>query len=163
MNSFIHNLLNILRLRTGPQDLPVSWPLTLAVCAIYVGEGILTGQHVGAESGPAKSVTAAGIQFLSVAVLLNFRGVPERLPQTLLAFAGTGFIIGLLVFFFLLQADPERNQPVLALLWIGIFGWSLAVDAHIYRHALSIAMSRGLLVAVVVLAFTYVVMEIAFR
>ena len=51
----------------------------------------------------------------------------------------------------------------LALFWFAIFGWSLAIDAHILRHALSVSMSTGVLIAVVLLAATYMVLEFAFR
>ena len=37
------------------------------------------------------------------------------------------------------------------------------MDANIFRHALGITMSTGVLIAVLLLAFTYVVLELAFR
>jgi hypothetical protein len=72
-------------------------------------------------------------------------------------------VLGLLSYVFLAQADPARDQPVLALVWFGIFFWSLVVDGHIYRHALSISMAQGLLVAVLLLAASYVLVELTFR
>ena len=64
------------------------------------------------------------------------------------------------LFVLLLQSDPEINQPLLGLAWFGIFIWSLAVDAHIYRHALAISMSLGMLVTVILLAASYVFVEV---
>lgn len=163
MNGLVRELFLMLRLRSGPQELPASWALTALVIAIYVGEGIITSQTLGGEDSAARTTLAAGMQFLVVALLLRMRAHPERLPQTLLALAGTGILLGLLAFVFLLQADPETNQPLLALVWFAIFGWSLAVDAHIYRHALGIPLSQGVLVAVVILAVTYLVIQFLFR
>ena len=76
------------------------------------------------------------LQVVAVIVLLQVRKLPERMPQTLSALAGTGIILGALAFGLLLQADPEVNQPLLGLTYLLLVGWSLAVDAHIYRHAL---------------------------
>ena len=59
-------------------------------------------------------------------------------------------------------ADPGRNQPVMALFWFAIFAWSLVVDAHIYRNALSVTMAQGLLVAVLLMAASYVMIELLF-
>lgn len=163
MNDFFPNLLNLLRLRSGPQDLPSSWPLTIAVMAVYLGEGMLTSQQLEGADSTARTLFSAAVQFLAVVVMLRIRRHPQRLQQTLLAFAGTGIIIGLVAFGLLLQANPDQNQPVLALGWFVVFGWSLAVDAHIYRHALSIAMSQGMLIAVGLLAVTYVLMQVLFN
>jgi hypothetical protein len=62
----------------------------------------------------------------------------------------------------LLQLDPQKPQPGLALAYLGIFVWSLLVDGHIYRHALSIKMSLGVLVAVLIFAANYTLMRAVF-
>ena len=51
-------------------------------------------------------------------------------------------------------------QPMLALALLGVFTWSVVIDAHIYRHALSTTMSRGLLVAVLLFAISYTLIEL---
>ena len=102
---------------------------------------------------------AVGIQFFIVAGLLRWRGLSIRLPQTLSALAGTGFCFGLVSIALISQADPNRNQPILALVWFSVFLWSLVVEAHIYRHALSIAMSMALLLAVTVFGVTLFAIE----
>ena len=163
MNELFKRLIDLLRLRAGPQDLPASWAITGLVMAIFMGQALITAQNLGGATEAARSVLSVVVQFTAVAVLLRLRKHPERLQQTLLALAGTGIALGLLAYVFLLQADPEVDQPWLALVWFGIFGWSLAVDANIFRHALGITMSTGVLIAVLLLAFTFVVLELAFR
>ena len=78
------------------------------------------------------------------------------------ALAGTGFVFGLLAALILLQLDPDKAQPDLALLYLGLFGWSLAVDAHIYRHALSLNMGIGILLAVLIFGVNYVILRTVF-
>lgn len=163
MSRLFNTVAGILRLRAGPQDLPVSWPLTVLLVAVYLVLGIYTGQQIGDERAAATSLSVTTLQYAAVTVLLYFRKFPERLPQTLAALAATGTILGLLSYLFLAQADPNVNQPALALAWFGVFFWSLVVDGHIYRHALSVTMAQGLLVAVLLLAATYVMVEFAFR
>lgn len=167
MNGLPSIFVGLLRLRTGPQDLPYSWTLTVMVIAAYLGEGLYTGyqlgNQLGDDSAALKNLVATVLQFSAVVAMLFVRGYQERLAQTLCALAGTAVILDLLAFPFLLQADPgQRNQFVLALIYFGIFFWSIAVAANIYRHALSVNMSQGVLIAVLIIAASYVLMEAAF-
>ncbi len=94
-----------------------------------------------------------------IATLLHLKKLSTRLPQTLSALAGTGLIFGFGSVLLISQAEPASNQPVLALVWFGVFLWSIAVDAHIYRHALSIKMNLGVLVAVLIFAANFILLE----
>jgi len=96
---------------------------------------------------------------LVIATLLHLKKLSTRLPQTLSALAGTGLIFGFGSVLLISQAEPASNQPVLALVWFGVFLWSIAVDAHIYRHALSIKMNLGVLVAVLIFAANFILLE----
>jgi hypothetical protein len=102
------------------------------------------------------------IQFLAVAALLQFRGIGSRLPQTYTALAGTGFLFGAMSIILVMQAVPDKPQPGLALTWFALFIWSLAVDAHIYRRAMSTTMSIGVLVAVLIFALNFIVIQALF-
>ncbi|MCH7507112.1 MAG: hypothetical protein IID60_07420 [Proteobacteria bacterium] len=75
--------------------------------------------------------------------------------------AGTGLIFGFGSVLLISQAEPASNQPVLTLVWFGVFLWSIAVDAHIYRHALSIKMNLGVLVAVLIFATNFILLQAA--
>jgi len=111
-----------------------------------------------AQSVP-RSLIAITVQFLVIATLLHLKKLSTRLPQTLSALAGTGLIFGFASVFLISQAETGRNQPVLALVWFGVFLWSIAVDAHIYRHSLSIKMNLGVLVAVLIFAANFILLE----
>ena len=162
MNAVLANLMLMLRLRSGPQELPSAWSLTVILLVSSLGMGMYIGHTLGGENAVARSLAINILQIFGVIMLLGLRKMPERVPQTLSALAGTGIILGLLAFLLLLQADPAVNQPLLGLAYLGLVGWSLAVDAHIYRHALSINMSLAVLVSVLLLAVSYVFSEVVF-
>lgn len=158
----IRTLLDIMRLRGGPQDLPAGWPLAAGISLAYIVQGMYIDRIVGEPDGAPRSLLAIGFQFGVVAVLLNLRNLASRLPQTLLALAGTGFIFGLLAALVLVQIEPGRPQPELALLYLGLFGWSLIVDANIYRHALSLKMGVGVLLAVLIFGANFILLRTVF-
>jgi hypothetical protein len=163
MNTLFNNLSGILRLRNGPQDLSSSWTICLGLAAGYLMLGIFTGQRLGDGDSAAASLAVAALQFSAVAVMLMVRKFPERLPQTLSALSGVGIVFTILSFLFLSQADPDKQQPALAMAWFAVFFWSLIVDAHIYKNALSITRAQGMLIAVLLLASSYVLIEFAFK
>lgn len=162
MNSLVHHLGQMLRLRSGPQHLPASWPLTTGVLGLYVAQTILASQHMGDNDAVPSIFLALAIQVLAVAGGLRFFGHLERLPQTLLAIAGTGIPIGLALFGVRLLASTEENQPVLFLVFLALIIWSVAVEAHIYRCAFSIALSLGVLFSVMIFAVYYIVQYFVF-
>jgi len=158
----IRILFDILRLRSGPQDLPASTGLAIILGFAWLAQGLLSDQLLGeAESAP-RSLFAVLVQFGAVIALLKLRNRAARIPQTISALAGTGFIFGVLALLLVLQLDPQQPNPGLALAYLGLFAWSLVVDGHIYRHALSIKMSLGVLVAVLIFAANYTLMRAVF-
>lgn len=159
---FLLTLLDTLRLRSGPQDMPKGWPIAAIVSLAYVSQGFMADRILGDTDGAPRSLLAIGVQFGVIAILLNFRNYSSRLPQTLTAMAGTGFLFGLVSLLILTRIEPGRSQPDLALLYLGLFAWSLVVDAHIYRHALSIKMPIGVLLAVLIFAATFSLLKAVF-
>jgi hypothetical protein len=152
----------MLRLRSGPQEMPGGWLIAGSLVLAYLGQGIVADQIVGDPDSLPRSLVAISVQFGIVAVLLNLRNFHSRVPQTLSALAGTGFIFGLLSLMILTRIDPGRPQPNLALLYLILFGWSLAVDAHIYRHALSVKFGIGALMAVLIFAVNFMLLKTLF-
>lgn len=162
MGRLILILLDMLRLRSAPQDAPSGWFVAGVLTLAYVAQGFVADSILGDSDGAPRSLMAIGMQYIIVAALLTTRGFSPRLPQTLTALSGTGFIFGLMSLLILTRVDPNQPQPDLALVYLAIFGWSLAVDAHIYRHALSVKMNIGLLLAVLIFAVNFMLLNAVF-
>ena len=158
----IRTLFDMMRLRSGPQDLPAGSALAMLLAFAWLVQGLLTDRALDSPGSGLRTLLAIAIQFGAVIALLNLRRQAARIPQTISALAGTGFIFGLLGLLLLLQLDPAEPQPNVAMACLGLFVWSLAVDGHIYRHALSIKMSLGVLVAVLIFAANLIIVRAAF-
>ena len=158
----IRPLLEMLRLRSGPQDLPAGAQLAVILAIAYLAQGLAADRIMEPSDTQPRSLMAIAVQFGAIIALLRLRGLAERIPQTISALAGTGFLIGLLSIMLLRQLTPGEPQPELAMAYLGLFLWSLAIDAHIYRHALSVNMSLGVLVAVFVFALNFFLLRATF-
>ena len=162
MHGVIINLANMLRLSSGPQNLPASWTLAIILVAAYLVQNLITGQQLEDEHAAAKSLLAISLQVVVLTGLLYWRRHLERFPQTLSALAGVGIVFNTITWALLTQSNPAVNQPLLALTWFAVFIWSLFVDAHIYRNSLSVPLSMGMLITVLTLAASYVLIEMVF-
>ena len=162
MSRFVFQLLDIMRFRGGPQNLPSAWGLAILMAIAYVAQGYLADRLLDDTEVVPRAMISVAIQFLVTALMLQVRRQGSRFAQTVTALAGTGLFFGAISIFIVLQVEPGAANPGLALLWYGTFLWSLSVDAHIYRHALSITMSLGVLVAVCIFALNFFVIEMLF-
>lgn len=154
--------LDMLRFRSGPQDLPASRGLMLLLAALYLGGGFMAGAVLGEPDYAERSLLAIGVQFGVITTLLLGKGLRARVEQTLSAVSGTGVLFGLASIYLLSLIDPERPQAELAGFYLLLFFWSLAVDGHIYRHALSSKMGVGVLVAVSIFALNFILLKALF-
>jgi hypothetical protein len=153
-------VLELLRLRAGPQDFPAGWNTAGLFILAYLAVILFSQTRLGDPDAELRSLLSIAIQLAAVIAMLKFRGVKERTTQTLSALASSGTVLVVLSYLLVSQADATRNQPVLALALLGVFTWIVVIDAHIYRHALSTTMSRGLLVAVMLFAVSYTLIEL---
>lgn len=163
MNQGMGVFLDLMRLRSGPQDVPGSPVLLFVLAVFYVLQGFLTGELINEPDAAPRTFLAITVQFAVITVLLRVKNLGGRVQQTLTAMAGTGILFGLVSTPLLLQFKPDTDQPGLALAYLGLFAWSLAVDGHIYRHALSIKMSMGVLTAVLIFALNFVLLKSMFE
>jgi hypothetical protein len=160
----VRQLLEVCVLRRGPQDLPYSVPATaaalVALLALQVAAGTWHDAPVRAVAGQAL-VTLLLLPGVT-APLLRARGFDNRLAQTLLAQAGTGFLFTLamlpaamvlLPYAVMAQAQAQVTPPPQAALaafaGIVLFVWKLRVDAWIWMQALDLRRPRALLLAVI--------------
>lgn len=162
MQAFLINVANLLRLRGGPQYFSASWLITMVLIGGYLAQNLATGSQIDDENAAAKSILSMSMQLAALAGLLSWRGHLERLPQSLSALAAVGIVFNMITWVLLTQSNPGISQPTLASIWLMVFIWSLFVDANIYRHALSVSLSTGVLIAVLLLAATYTAIEFLF-
>jgi len=162
MNNFLTSLVNMMRLQGGPQNFSGSWLLTTVLVAAYLMQNLVTGSQLDDSNAAAKSLLAISLQVIVLVGLLLWRRRPERFSQTLSALAAVGIVFNLITWALLSQSNPAINQPTLAMIWFAVFVWSLFVDANIYRHALSVTLSIGVLISVLILATSYVLIETLF-
>jgi len=162
MYALLLNLARMLRLRGGPQHLPASWTLTIVLLSVYIVQNLVTGQQLNDENAAAKSLLSVCLQIGVLTGLLYWRNHLERFAQTMSALAAAGIFFNIVSWGLLSLSDPDVNQPVLAIVWFAVFIWSLLVDAHIYRNALAVSFATGMLVTVLILAASYVLIEMLF-
>lgn len=162
MNDMLINLAQMLRLRGGPQNMSTSWALMIILVAAYLAQNLFTGLQFEDENLAAKSLLVVVLQVVVLTGLLFWRKHLERFVQTMSALTAMGIFFNVITGALLSVSDPTVNQPVLALVWFAVFIWSLFVDAHIYRNALSVPYAMGMLITVLVLAASYVLIEMVF-
>lgn len=159
MVDLIARLFGILLLRSGPQDLPANRTTLPACIVLYL---IITAINLASGDGHPSPLLvlalAVGLPLILCRIVLNLRQKAARWQQTVAALFGTSALLSILTLPLTLAASGG-SSPGLGLLLLAAFFWSLAVDAHIWRHALDIAFSTGLLVAVILLVISLVVIS----
>ena len=153
MHSLIHPFVQICLLRMKPQDLPSSVMLLALVLLTHTLVGVaVAAVNLRFDQALAMGVIDTALLCTLTAGLLALRDLRARTVQTLSALAGAGSIIGFIAFpvsLWLHDAQEANEQsPALMVLLLAVLGWSLAVSAHILRHALSAPYYLGLVVSV---------------
>lgn len=157
ISAVYHGLAAISRFEQGPDTLPYSSPLVTSVLSAYalvkIGIAFLT-MPVGVAfiSGLVDTLLSVTI----VAGVLAFRRFPNRIIQTLTAFAGIGTAINLVAFvgmsFVNLSPHHLLETYVPRVFTVPLMFWNLAINAHIFRHALSTRFVQGLGLALLIAA-----------
>lgn len=157
----IRRLVGICLFHIGPQDLPASWNLLILAVAVDVALGYPAAAAYSPSDHPGIQIllsTAITVAFLYGTVSAIGQG--RRFVQTATAVFGTDAIITLLALPIALTMAPEPRTALttgdLGLLAMGI--WNIAILGHILRHALSVTMGIGVLVA---LGYTLVLILIS--
>jgi len=162
MIRLLQELLRVIVLRSGPQDLPAGWSTAALMVLLYVALGMLADSMLQLGTSSLRSLLSIALQVAAITLLLRFSGHFERLPQTITAVAGTGCLFGLLSILLLAQSTGDSLPQGIAILWLVLFIWSLVVDAHIYRSSLSTTMSVGVMIAVMLFALNFIVIDALF-
>lgn len=147
MRHWFETIWKIALLRAGPQDLPGGIDSTLLALLCFCLILVISGQLEGQPTDAVDLVVSLGVPLVTAFVLLQLRGHPARLYQTAAALFGSGALISLVNLPLWLSPGQPIATPVALLVMLGLF-WSLAVDGHIWRHALDLPYPLGVAVAV---------------
>ena len=150
MLTLVRTWLEMCWLRATPRQVPASPYLLWLALGFYLLVDLLTALP-GAGWRSALGLTLVDLALLVgfTALLLRLSGKQARLNQTLSALAGTGALLGLVALPLVLAVQQDPAPPLAGLLWLVVLFWSLAVRAHILRHALSVPFGVGLVISAV--------------
>ena len=149
---------DICRLRAGPQALPKGYYFLIAAitAGIFVdsfASSILIPKLSGLEVFTTVAIYNC-LLLIAVYLLLNIIGYRERSTQTITAIAGTGLFISLVLLPGLITVDLAETEAKSFALFVLIDNiWRIAVNAHIFRHALSISLMMAMIISVCYLLF----------
>jgi len=155
---------DICRLRTGPQALPARpyFLIIVVLLAIIVdsfSSSVLIPKLTAMEI--IKTIVIYNIVLLAaVYYLLKLVGYAERGLQTIMAIAGSGLFISLVLLpaLLLINTSPQEVKPF-GFLILADNIWRLAVNAHIFRHALSISAPMSMIISISYLLSAILVAE----
>ncbi len=148
----------ICQLKAGPQDLPVRVDLLISVIlAGMIVDSFATSILIPKLSvvDIIKTIIIYNLVLLTaVYYLLKVVGYKERGVQTLTAIAGSGLFISLVLLpgFVMMNSVEEQVKSFVLLILIDNV-WRIAVNAHIFRHALSVALLMAMILSVSYLLF----------
>jgi hypothetical protein len=165
MLQLIKILWAICRLKAGPQELPSG--RNILISAILAGifiDSFATSIFMPEKSGLEVIILVAiyNVALLMAAYfLLRLVGYAERGVQTITAMAGSGLLISLVLLPSLLMinfADETVNSQAIFILFDNV--WRIVVNAHIFRHALSVNLLLAMIISVSYLVFGVLVADI---
>ena len=159
--SFIRNhplawvYLKLLVVREKPDVLPASWFLLGLMLAINllldIGSFLVKFDAMGTLLRTAADLL---ISTLFIYLLLLSVNKTARFLQTASAMFGVSALLNLCALPILILLPPDQQaKGILGVILYALFFWHIAVIGHIFRHALSVTITLGLLVA-----FSYVVL-----
>ncbi len=148
MLTLLRTWLEMCWLRATPQQVPASSYLLGLALGFYLLVDLLVALP-GASWSEAVGLTLLDLGVLAglTMLLLRVTGKQARFNQTLSALSGTGALLGIVAVPLVLAVQQEPAPPLVGLLWLVVMFWSLAVRAHILRHALSVPFGVGLVLS----------------
>ena len=154
----------ICRLKANPQDLPRRIYLLLFVILAGIVIDSFSSSILIPKLTHIKVVQIIVLYNLillsSVYVLLKLLGYSERGIQTITAIAGSGVLISLVLLPALLMLNTAEDAvKSFAILILIDNAWRIAVNAHIYRHALSVSLLIAMILSVSYLLFSVLIAD----
>ncbi len=151
MYALFNLFLDICLFRKGPQDIPASAVL-LKLCLLAYGASGFLVLLLGAPAPVALLQVLLDLVLLAglLHLILLLGRHPSRFEQTLTALTGAGALIGLLalpLMHWIVRQGPGGDTTLPWLLMLGLMVWSVAIIAHILRHALGTTVWAGAMYA----------------
>lgn len=150
-------ILDICRLRRGPQDVPYSPALLAGTAAACVALQLIIAAMRSAPLGEVLGGSLLSVVFLFIVLhaMLTVRGLRGRFVQSATALLLCAFFFNVLSLPVALlvgepPATPEQMSPVqllLGLIAMPLLIWKVVVDAHVLRHSLNLPFFGGLALA----------------
>ena len=164
MLQLIRAFWEICRLRAGPQTLPSGRNLLIPVVFVGIFIDSFASSILIPKMSAFEIVTTVGIYnvllLAAVYLLLKAIGYEQRAMQTLIAIAGAGLFISLVLLPGLITVDLSEQESKSFVLFILIDNiWRIAVNAHIFRHALSVSLLMAMIISVSYLLFGVLVAD----
>ena len=164
MIELLRLLIEICRRRLGPQDLPHSPALLRGLLLTVIGLQVLLALMLDeAIDSPGRLLFSVLLMLALPWLLLHWRGRRERYVQTMSALLGTDvlflLLIGPLLWFAGDMPPPSETvapapaQVFVSLFGLALMGWKIAIDGHIWRHALDWPVVAGVLLALGLFVF----------
>lgn len=155
---------DICRLRAGPQALPArSYFLIIVVLGSIIVDSFSSSILIPKLTSVEITMTIViyyVVLLSAVYYLLKLVGYAERGLQTITAIAGSGLFISLILMpaLLLVNTSPQDVKPF-GFLILADNIWRLAVNAHIFRHALSVSVLMSMVISISYLLFGILVAE----
>lgn len=160
MTQLLHFWLRLCLLEAAPQDMPASRAvLVVSVGGYALASVLLTTLASGFHEGVQMALLELVLLTLFTAGLLYLVRRPQRVGQTLAALTGSGALLGVPALALLLGAGRDSTALLTSIGWLVLLAWSLLVDAHILRHALSSSLAVGIGVALLYAMLTLLIIS----
>ncbi len=160
MLALLKTILDIMRLRKGPDAIPHSVLLLVVVVAFWLFVDVLGGIIVpqfGGLSASGLAITLLGLVIFAMMATLDAK--KARMVQMLTAMIGCSAVFGfvlILVLAVALRFQEIQPVPLLALLLVwSVMLFSVVVDGHILSRTLERPRVHGLIAAFLVFALQY--------
>jgi len=142
MAAILRTCWQIFLLKSGPQVFPRSWLLFAFMLVSYMLTDTFIGYFEGIHGLELLFETLVDTAMLLTfcVLLLSVLKLRNRINQTLIAFLGTGVLLMLVNLPFMWLSDQNKFPQLRLtanLILIGLLVWSIAVMAHILRHAMT--------------------------
>ncbi len=144
---------DICRLRSTPQNLPISNVLLMLLIPIYIIIGVIHLQlYFTIKQIIVLIVLDLSLLIMLVSSLLYFVGYTQRIKQTLTAIIGANCILDILSYpvatWLKFAQSGDNNLP--SLLLISFIVWKLIIYAHILRHSIESSFFIGFILSIII-------------